>query len=143
MVSETGRPYAPGKNGVRLMLAMMAPESYKLTVAELAAKAGIGERTYYRLMADPQYRVWLDEQRRQALARHVDNIMNAAVTTAARDGRDGHQDRKMLLEMAGLYVPKQAHEVGGAGGQPLTILIGGAPPATAGPVQSEGGDPDG
>ena len=106
-------------------MAMADPESLKLTNIELARRAGISEKRFYTLMGDPMYRAWVNEQRQRTLNRYVDQILTASVKTAAKDGREGHQDRRMLLEMTGLYQPKGA-EGGGGGGQPLTIIIGGS-----------------
>lgn len=141
--------YAPTRAARSLAVAMLDPKSVKMTVAELAKAAGISDRQYYRLMNNPEFKAWVNEERRLAVFRHVDAVITAAVTTAAKEGREGHQDRKMLLEMAGLYQSKQSMEVGGAGGQPLTIIIGGAATTTGGgqagaPTESEGGaEPDG
>lgn len=116
--------YSPTRAGRALYMAMADPESLRLTNIELARRAGISEKRFYDLMGNPMYRAWVNEQRQRTLNRYVDQILTASVKTAAKDGREGHQDRRMLLEMTGLYQPKGVE--GGGGNQPLTIIIGGS-----------------
>jgi len=37
----------------------------------------------------------------------IGGVLQAAVDTAVKPARDGHQDRAMILQMAGVHVPKQ------------------------------------
>nr|WP_294577194.1 hypothetical protein [uncultured Rhodopila sp.] len=85
------------------------------TNAERIAAADVSERRFYEVMADP----WFQDQQRRAfldvIRTNIGPIVEAAVKTASAEGRDGHQDRKMLLEMGGMYIPKSAidHTTGG------------------------------
>jgi hypothetical protein len=77
--------------------------------------AKISESRFYGIMTDP----WFKEQHKNAVFQmirsNVGSIINASVKTAQQEGRNGFMDRRMLMEMSGMYVPKQAfdHTTGG------------------------------
>lgn len=48
------------------------------------------------------------------------DVMLAAIRSATQEGYQGHQDRKMLAEIAGVYKPRQISQVEG-GEKPLKI----------------------
>lgn len=50
---------------------------------------------------------------------HVADVIEAAVTCATEDGPQGHQDRKMLLEIANIYRPKVRSELSGPDDGPV------------------------
>jgi len=53
---------------------------------------------------------------------HVTDLLEAAVNCALNDAEKGHQDRKMLLEIAGVYKSKTTHELTGANGGPVRTV---------------------
>lgn len=50
---------------------------------------------------------------------HVADVLDASVDCAVHDGHHGFGDRKMLLEMAGVYKPTKKAEISGPDGEKL------------------------
>lgn len=111
----------------RALLAILTnPEYFKADDKAKYTAAGISESRYYQLMRKPEFKQALVDMFRDMLQGDIGPIIAAAKTTATTClDRDGHQDRKMLLEMAGVYTPKQEvkNEHSGANGGPIVIEI--------------------
>jgi hypothetical protein len=87
------------------------PAYFKATNEEKVEASGVSRRRFYEILADP----WVRDQQKQLcldmIRSRVNDIVGAAVTSAVECiGKEGHLDRKMLLEMSGLYEPKQKQE---------------------------------
>jgi hypothetical protein len=99
------------------------PALCEATQAERAKQAQVSIRQYFSILADP----WFREQHRVAINRHVQErvgrLIEAGYQTAATPGRDGFQDRRMLLEMTGHYVKREQIDHT-SGGQPIVGVIG-------------------
>lgn len=52
---------------------------------------------------------------------YVGDVLEAAADCAVNDGPQGHQDRKMILEMAGVYRPKVRSELSGPDDGPVEV----------------------
>jgi hypothetical protein len=108
----------------RAVLAIICdPSMADATNRERYAKAGLSERRYYEILADP----WFNEQHRRMIQsvvkERVGRLIEAGYQTAATPGRDGFQDRRMLLEMTGHYVKREQIDHT-SGGQPIVGVIG-------------------
>lgn len=106
-----------------LLAVLLDPAYFKALNTERARAAGISDRRFYQMMADP----WFREREREAfydlLRTRLGPIVQAAAETAAQPGRDGHFDRKMVLEMAGLYLPKQEQRLTGGDGGAIKVVL--------------------
>lgn len=94
----------------RRLLALMRddPDYDTLTKAEIAKRARINIKTYYALWQQPAFIKAYDKYCQDLVKESVDPIIKASI----REGRKGsHQDRKMILEMAGAYQPKGALDI--------------------------------
>lgn len=97
----------------RVLLALFDPAHFGASYPELAEATGCSERQIANIMTQ---RVFADAVKaifNRQLSRSAGAILDAAVKSALIPGRDGYQDRKMLLEMAGLYtgpVRRHVHE---------------------------------
>ena len=83
------------------------PEHWAATDEEIIGEAGVSRSTYYKAKQDP---VLLEEWHklcREILGDRLLSIYQASIQTACVVGRDGFQDRKLLLEMAGEYTPRK------------------------------------
>ena len=109
------------KAGQRLVAVLLDPAYRHATVRQRAKAARISEPHYYRLMKDEAVHEALRLKARELLAPYLAPILATAVETASQPGRDGHQDRRMLLEMAAWYGPRQQMEISGPGGSELRI----------------------
>jgi hypothetical protein len=94
----------------KVLDALMIPELRHAKQKDLCKELGICRVTYWKIMSDP----WFQEQRRSAM-RHVieeqaSAFVKAAAETAATPGRDGFQDRRLLLSMTGDHVERRQHQ---------------------------------
>jgi hypothetical protein len=70
---------------------LLSALAFGATVEHAARKAGIGERTVYRRLADPAFRARLDETRREAMVR-TSGVLSGAALGAVKTLVDLHQD---------------------------------------------------
>ena len=126
---------------IKLTAVLMDPAKAKLTGVEKAELAGISERTYRRLMADPEFVQSVRDQFLSRVFEQVAPIVDAAERVAVVPTKDGFNDRRMLLEMAGLVeTTANARHSGEVKTTPAQLVIiemlGGADP-----VPESGADP--
>lgn len=103
--------------------AICNPALRDVTVSERAKAAGVSERRYFEIMKDPWFRRQHREYIQATVQERVASLVDASAQTAATPGRDGFNDRRMLLEITGHYVPRQQTDVT-SGGQPIVGVIG-------------------
>ncbi len=103
--------------------AITDPATRNMTNAERAALAGVSDRQYYQIMARP----WFRARHRNIIQGHVQSrvadLVEASAVTAATPGRDGFNDRKLLMEMTGHYIARQQIDHTSAG-QPIVGVVG-------------------
>lgn len=83
------------------------PALYRETATERIAAAGVSRDRYYKIMKNPDFRQLQRDFVHDMIRERVAPVIGAALDTASVKGRDGHNDRDMVLQMAGLYTPKQ------------------------------------
>jgi hypothetical protein len=93
----------------RLLALLVDPKNLGRTATELADAAGIHRATYYRLLRNPEFSRKRNEVLLQAI-RDVSPALKALVNTAAIEGKEGAADRRLLLEVAGIYRPRMTVE---------------------------------
>ena len=78
-------------------------------LAELASFMGLTNTATIRhwKIKDPAIEKRIADLRVRLVDEHVSDLLQAAVDCGIGDGPQGHQDRKMLLEIAGIYRNKQ------------------------------------
>ncbi|MBK8772688.1 MAG: hypothetical protein IPM06_19985 [Rhizobiales bacterium] len=78
-------------------------------LAELASFMGLTNTATIRhwKIKDPTIERRIADLRVRLVDEHVSDLLQAAVDCGIGDGYQGHQDRKMLLEIAGIYRNKQ------------------------------------
>jgi hypothetical protein len=107
----------------KVLEAITSPDLANATNEERYAHAGVGKTRFYAIMQDP----WFRRKHREFIYNHVQariaELVNASANTATTPGRDGFNDRKMLLEMTGHYVPRQQIDHTTAG-QPIVGVVG-------------------
>lgn len=81
-----------------------------LSITQLCETAGINRTYYYELLAKPQVADRLRSLALQMAADALGPTIQALRDSAAIVGRDGHPDRKLLLEMTGVHIPTR-HQV--------------------------------
>jgi hypothetical protein len=93
------------KADVALLAAMADPDRFRATNEELWTAAGISRATFYRLTRDPGFAARRRQQLFDVLRSEVNDVVYATLLNAQLPGREGFADRKLLLEMTGVYQP--------------------------------------
>ena len=91
--------------GKKLFQVLIDPQHLGKNVDELCQIADVSRDTYYRLMKDDRFTQEVTNTSKQLVMAKIGDVINATYENAI--GERGHQDRKMLLTMAGLYTDKQ------------------------------------
>lgn len=91
--------------GKKLFQVLIDPQHLGKNVDELCRIADVSRDTYYRLMKDDRFTQEVTNTSKQLVMAKIGDVINATYENAI--GERGHQDRKMLLTMAGLYTDKQ------------------------------------
>jgi hypothetical protein len=101
-----------------------APSSkrYPKKLAGLADMMGLTDTATIRhwRQKDPEIDRRIRELPAQLVANHVTDILDAALFSALRLDEKGFQDRKLLLEIANVYKPRQVQELTG-GEKPVEL----------------------
>lgn len=91
----------------RVLDVMLQPESRRKTVSELCDSAGVSRSHYHRLMARPEFREKVVKLSTQMATDQLGPVFEALQTSALILGKEGHADRKLLLEMLGAHQPSR------------------------------------
>jgi hypothetical protein len=95
---------------------MLNPENRHKPVTQICKDLGISRKMWYEAMERPRFQTLYQEQS-VAMTKHaVGPVINSVIKEATR-GSLGHQ--KLVLEMAGVYTPKQQLEHSGPAGGPI------------------------
>lgn len=86
-------------NEAKLLKVLCQPESMKLSVKEICDQAGVHTMTYYRAMQSDNFKKLLPMMVDEIIKGNIVHIINSSIK-AAKAG--SYQDRRMLLEMAGM-----------------------------------------
>lgn len=114
--------YKPTTNERKLIEALCNPENRKLNVTELCKVVGISREAYYRMFRKPQFVEYYKRVQFEAVKQNAAKVLAASIEYAINDPKC-HQDRKMILEMAGLYTEKVKQEITGEGGGPIGVTV--------------------
>jgi len=91
------------------------------TITELADQLGLRNTATIRhwRRKDPALETRFKERLTRRLLEYAPDVMIALTAVASDPDPKAHQDRKLFLEMTGLYKPKATIEATGAEGEPL------------------------
>lgn len=103
--------YRPTKAENRLLEALVNPDNVGKNVEEMCSVAEVAKNTYYKAMKKPDFVKLVNETTLDLIKSKVSDVLNASYTFALTD--KGFQDRKILLQMAGLLVEKTETTVNG------------------------------
>ena len=98
--------------GKKLFQVLIDPQYLGTNVDELCRIADVSRDTYYRLMKDERFTQEVTNTSKQLVMAKIGDVINATYENAI--GERGHQDRKLLLTMAGLYTDKQETTINGS-----------------------------
>ena len=109
-LSADNNIYEPTPYEFKLLQVLADPANWDLNVTDRCAKAGVSRRLYYQAMSKPGFIEVYNKYMDDALRGHVNAIIEATYKFAVKDAKN-HQDRRLLLEMAGTYAAKTKTEV--------------------------------
>jgi hypothetical protein len=88
-----------------------SPEYYQATPRQIAAAAGCSASHVRNLRSDPKWQAAFYALISRRIQKYVPELIDKAMESARLPGKDGHPDRKMLLNMAGITTAAvQRHE---------------------------------
>lgn len=109
----------------RIVRAELDPENIGKALEIKAALAGVTRATYRRALTRQDVQDAMTTALRRMLAPLIPAVLAAAARSAALDGREGYQDRKLLLSMAGIAT-EAAKKVEHSGSVTVKHGVGGA-----------------
>lgn len=98
--------YIPTNAEEKILKVWGNPEYNELTNEEKAKIADINIGTYYEARKKEGFNKILRDIRVKVIMNHIDEVLSASFKYGVKE-KGNFQDRKMLLEMAELYNPKQ------------------------------------
>ncbi|WP_251559209.1 hypothetical protein [Paenibacillus pasadenensis] len=105
--------YTLPPKALALLEAMADPANRHLNITKLCKVANISRDYYYELMAKPDFQAYRRAKQTEFLRDAVEKVLSATMDFALNEPKC-HQDRKMILEMAGKYTPSIKQEVSGS-----------------------------
>lgn len=113
----------PTRTEEKVLAILVNPEHFRKTNAQKIALATCSCYQFYKIMRNPWFQKQVKDAALQLLHGQVMGVFDAAIETAKEVGRDGFNDRKMLLEMAGYYNPTATVTMQhtGADGGPIEV----------------------
>lgn len=109
--------YKPTPAEKKLLEVLINPEYLGKSVMDICKVAGVSRFKYYDAMKKEDFVSLVNETTMDLIKGKASDVLNATYKFALKE--KGHQDRKMLLTIAGIYVDKQ--EVEHSGGIELAI----------------------
>lgn len=96
--------YKPTVAEKRLLEVLLNPENLGKSVTELCNLAEVSRNKYYDAMKKEDFVELVSETSQELVMAKIGDVVNATYKYALSE--KGHQDRKMLLTMAGIFVEK-------------------------------------
>ena len=103
--------YTPTPAEKKLLEVLLNAENVGKSVQELCNLAGVSRNKYYDAMKKQEFVDLVNKTTMALIKGKAANVLNAAYNFALTE--KGHQDRKMLLTIAGIYTDKQETEISG------------------------------
>ncbi|MDT2737653.1 phBC6A51 family helix-turn-helix protein [Enterococcus pseudoavium] len=103
--------YKPTAAEKRLLEVLINPDYLGKNVTELCNLAGISRNKYYDAMKKKDFQSLVADTTQELIKGKIGDVLNATYKYSLT--AKGHQDRKVLLTMAGLYVDKKETEISG------------------------------
>lgn len=103
--------YKPTAAEKKLLEVLINPDNLGKSVQELCSLAKIGKTKYYDAMGKSDFSALVNKTTMDLIKGKASDVLNASYKYALTE--KGHQDRKMILTIAGLYVDKKETEISG------------------------------
>ena len=112
--------YEPTPAEQRLLQVLLDPANVGKSVTEKCQLAGVSRDVYYKAMQKEGFIRLKNRLTYDLLKANIDEVLRATFKYALNNSKN-HADRKLLLEMYGLYTDKQKVEVSGENGEPIKV----------------------
>lgn len=103
-------PHLPAGGGeaveAKIIESLADPAQRPLTVGDRCALIGVSRSTWYRHMEDPLLAARARRAYRDCCGNELGRVLQALIQSAVIEGKDGHPDRKLYLELLGEYEPR-------------------------------------
>ena len=103
--------YKPTAAEKRLLEILINPGHLGKNVTELCNLAEVSRNKYYDAMKKKEFQSLVADTTQDLIKGKIGDVLNATYKYSLT--AKGHQDRKVLLTMAGLYVDKKETEISG------------------------------
>lgn len=95
--------YSMSETERKLFDILIEPENIRLNKSELALKANISRPTLNKLLKKKEFMDEVNYEFSDFMFNNIFKIYQAMFISASSEGKDGFQDRKLLLEMLGKH----------------------------------------
>lgn len=112
-ISAKLNEYQPTPSERKLLEVLLNPEHYKKSITEKCEIAGVDRGIFYIAMKKQEFVDLYNETIKAGIKASVGKVLQATEEFAIRFPGN-HQDRKILLEMAGAYIEKKDLNVSGS-----------------------------
>lgn len=103
--------YKPTAAEKRLLEVLVNPEHLGKNVTNVCNLAGVSRNKYYDATKKKEFQSLVAETTQDLIKGKIGDVLNATYKYSLT--AKGHQDRKVLLTMAGLYADKKETEISG------------------------------
>jgi predicted DNA-binding protein (UPF0251 family) len=108
---------------LRVLDVLVDPTTAGKTDDELAEMAGMSRTTFWRIKSEPAVEAERMKLCKALITSRVAPIIHKSIMVATSEGRDGFQDRRLLLAMSGDYQERKQHDVN-VNGQMMVGVVG-------------------
>lgn len=91
------------RSEAKILQVLADPDCLALSTSQKIQRAGVCRTTWYQHVGDPLFRARAQAACKRALDSFLGPVLHALGTMAAEVSRHGHADRRLYLEMLGLY----------------------------------------
>jgi hypothetical protein len=102
-----GNKYKPTAAEKKLLKVLINPEYVGKSVTAICKAAGVSRKKYYDAMSKEPFVQLVNETTMELIKGKASEVLNATYKYALTE--KGHQDRKMILTIAGIYTDKVEH----------------------------------
>jgi hypothetical protein len=96
------------------------PTHFGDSITNICKEADISRPTYYDMIKKPEFVEYKNQLTLDVLKSRIDNVINATYKFATTNSKN-NADRKLLLEMVGMFVERQKIEHTGENGTPINV----------------------
>jgi len=113
--------YKPTASEEKLIEVLCNPEYVGVNISDKCTAAGISRDVYYRAIKKPGFFEYINKLAMDLVKAKMGDIVNLTYKFAQLP--KNHQDRKILLEMGGGYMPGIKQEITGKNGESLNVIF--------------------